>query len=119
MTKPNKYMAGSVPRYLRQTRLGYLPLNCILGSRAQKGNTDENLIFDVVMLPVKDFQRMRSYVGNAPVITPTLKFGSSYEPVFLLKDVKEVIVPKDEPDPENFARNYFLGVFGLVQKTSI
>jgi hypothetical protein len=47
-------------------------------------------------------------------MAPAFKADASFNPVFLLTDTKQVIVPDDEPDPENFAKNHFLMLFGLV-----
>ena len=108
-------MAASVPRFLRQTRLGYLPLNCIIGSHTTQGAGGSNLFFDLIMLPVPEFTRMRSNVGLQHVIAPALKAGPSFTPSFVLSNTREVVVPEDEPDPEAFAKNYFLVAFGLIK----
>ncbi len=115
MSQAKKYMAASVPRFLRQTRLGYLPLQCVIGSRLVKGDGGANLFFDIVMLPVNEFQRMRTNVGLQHVIAPALKAGPTFSPGFVLADAKQVIVPPDEPDPEGFARSHFLKLFGLSE----
>ena len=112
---PRKYMAASVPRFLRQTRLGYLPLKCVIGSRLLKGDGGINLMFDVIMLPVKEFQRMRSYVGMQQVAAPVPQpGGASFNPVFIPADTKQVDVPEHEPDPEEYARHHFRVLFGLL-----
>ncbi|HEV7454003.1 MAG TPA: hypothetical protein VGO07_01970 [Candidatus Saccharimonadales bacterium] len=103
-----------MPRFLRTARLSYLPTHSIIGSRYIKGADGGNLIFDIVMLPVEQFQRMRSNVGLQHVAAPALKLGPQLAPSFVLADAKEVIVPCDEPDPENFAKNYFMKAFGLI-----
>lgn len=109
------YMAASVPRFLRTTKLAYLPLQCIIGSRVQQGANGNHLIFDVIMLPVALFQRMKMNVGLQHVVTPVPVPGGegSFNPCFVLQDAKQVIVPEDEGDPEGFAKAYFRGVFKL------
>ena len=107
-------MAASVPRYLRQNRLGYLPLSSIVGSRLLKGRNGANLVFDIIMLPVNEFQRMKTNVGMQHVSAPVLNAGPGMMPSFMLTDAKEVIVPAGEADPERFAKEYFMKVFGLL-----
>ena len=106
-------MAASVPRFLRQSRLAYLPLKCVIGSRLIQGE-GSNLYFDIVMLPVPEFQRMRGNVGLQHVNAPALKAGPTFNPGFVLTDAKQVIVPDNEPNPEAFAKNHFLVLFGLI-----
>jgi hypothetical protein len=114
MSSPKTYMAASVPRSIRQSRLGYVPLQCILGSRYVKGGDGSNLVYDIVMLPAPEFQRMRMNVGLQNVITPGPKIGPNFQPVYVLADAKHVTVPADEPDPENYAKDYFKKIFGLT-----
>jgi hypothetical protein len=118
MSHPKKYMAASVPRFLRQTSLGYLPLQCVIGSRLVKGAAGANLFFDIIMLPVNEFQRMKNNVGLQHVIAPALKAGPAFKAGFVCADTKEVVVPADEPDPEGYARNYFMLEFGLAGPTA-
>jgi len=114
MAPQRTYMAASVPRFLRQTRLGYLPLNAVIGSRLVTGDGGENLCFDIIMLPAKEFQRMRGHVGLQHVIAPVLKFGPTFNPAFVLADTKQIVVPADQLNPEEFARNYFMKAYGLI-----
>lgn len=107
-------MAASVPRFIRQTRLGYLPLDCIIGSRLTKGDGGASLVFDIVMLPVLEFQRMRTNVGLQQVVSPALNAGTGFNPVFMLADSKQVVVPEGEPDPKAYAKSHFLALFGLL-----
>jgi len=109
-----KYMAASVPRFLRQTRLGYLPLTCIIGTKLIKGEKGQNLVFDIVMLPAQQFQRMRTYVGLQHIATPELRMGPSFQPSYVLADAKVITVPADLPDPVAFAREHFMVEFGLI-----
>ena len=114
MSHPKQYMAGSVPRFLRQTKLGYLPMNSLVGSRSIKGDGGVNLVLDIIMLPVPEFQRMKTNVGLQHVLAPGLKADASFNPTYIIADAKHVTVPPDEPAPENFARHYFMIEFGLL-----
>lgn len=109
-----RYMAGSIPRFLRQTKLGYLPLNCLIGSRVIHGERGNNLVLDVIMLPAPEFQRMKSNIGLEHVLAPSLKMDATFKPGFVIVDKKEVAVPAGEPDPEAYAREYFMKEFGLL-----
>jgi hypothetical protein len=115
MMQGRKYMAGTVPRFLRQTRLGHLKLNCVIGSRLIVGSTGNNLYYDIIMLPAQEFARMKTNVGlqhmNAPVAQPG---GASFAPGFVVTDAQEVTVPSNESDPDIFARLYFLEKFNLL-----
>jgi hypothetical protein len=116
MQQAKHYMAASVPRFLRQTKLSYLPPSTIIGSRLIQGDGGANLIFDIIMLPAFEFQRMKSHVGLQHVLAPTPQpGGSSFSPAFVLNDAKQVTVPTGEPDPAHYARQYFLIQFGLLQ----
>ncbi len=65
------------------------------------------------MLPEPEFVRMRSNVGLQHVVAPALKAGPTFNPGFVIADARYVVVPDGEPDPEAFARNYFITLFGL------
>ena len=108
------YMAAPVPRSIRQTRLGHLPLDCVIGTRATKADNGANIIFDIIMLPVPAFQRMRMNVGMQQVVAPTLNMGSAAGGGYVLIDVKQITTPADEPDPQAFATAYFLKAFGAT-----
>ncbi len=114
MSSQKRYMAGSIPRFLRQTKLGYLPLNCLLGSRIQRGNEGVNLIYDFVMLTIPEFQRVKSNIGLQHVLAPALKIDTTFSPGFVITDAKTCIVQLKETDPEGYARSYFLMQFGLI-----
>ena len=109
-----KYMAAPVPRFLRFSRLAYLPPSCVIGSRLTRGDAGNNLYFDIIMLPVNEFTRMKSNVGLQHIIAPALKAGPTFNPGFVLSETREVVVPDDEPDPEVYAKKYFLGIFGVT-----
>lgn len=111
-----KYIASSVPRYLRQTKMGSLPINCIIGSYGH-GEGDTRLIFDIIMLPAQSFQRVRNSMGAQLDLTLTPRpGGSAFMPSFIPKDAKEVTVPEGEGDPETYARDYFIKLFGLNER---
>jgi hypothetical protein len=107
-----KFMAASVPRFLRASRLSYLPLKCIIGSWRIEIEDDINLVFNVVMLPADEFTRAKSYLATPTLTTPSLHYGR-FAPAYGFKDTKEIIVPADEADPENYAKAYFLEAFNL------
>lgn len=109
------YMAAAVPRAMRQSRLGYLPLNCVLGSQSSKGPNGDNRIFDIIMLPAKEFMRMKSYIGLQHLMAPELKMGS-FQPGFVLRNVKSVTVPQGEDAPEDYARARLMEQFGVKLK---
>ena len=109
------YYAASVPRFLRETRLGYLPLNCVIGSKITRGAAGSNLVFDIVMLQDQQFQRMRQNVGLQHVASPALQMGGGFSPGFVLADAKKIVVPAGEADPQGYARQYFMVQFGLTK----
>lgn len=115
MNQPRKYMAGSVPRFLRQTRLAHVPPSCVIGSKLQKGDGGANIVFDIIMLPMQEFTRMKSQVGLQHVIAPGPQMGPSFNPSFVMANAKEVTVPAEEPNPENYAKTFFLLHFGLLE----
>jgi len=112
-----KYMAAPIPRSLRQSRLAHLSA-CVIGSQFLKGNGDNNLVYDIVMLPVQEFQRMRSNVGQQNAATPQLSAGSGFSPSFILTNIKEITVPADAADPAGFAKAYFLNAYGIIDPAS-
>jgi len=114
MTAPRKYIAASVPRFIRQSRLGYLPAQRIIGSKLSPGQGSGNLYFDIVMAPAQEFQRIKNGVSLAPVVAPNPQPGLNLNASFIMADIKEVVVPPDEADPEQYAKNYFLMHFGLL-----
>jgi hypothetical protein len=108
-----RYMAGSVPRHLRAERLGYLRLDSIIGCWFVKSQGGGNYIFDVIMLPEKEFMRAKSYLGSPDMANPVLALGR-FSPPYVIQDVKEIVVPDSDPDPRGTARTYFAGLYNLV-----
>jgi hypothetical protein len=113
MQPVTKFQAAPVPRFIRQAKLSYLPMNVVIGSYLIKGDGGSNIVMDVIMLPAQQFQRMRTNVGLQHVATPTLQAGPGLMPSFMLKDVKEITVPEGEPDAEGYAKAYFVREFKL------
>lgn len=112
---PKRFMAASVPRSLRQQRLGHLPASSIIGSKHQRGKDGGNLVHDIIMLPEPQFVRMKGNVGMQQVVSPGLRAGSDFQPSFVMQDTKTVTVPADAVDQEAFARHYFIKEFGLEE----
>src|ERR1043166_9532640 len=103
-----RYVAASVPRYIRLARLPYLSANSVIGSwRAKQGNND-SLIYDVIMLRPVEFNRARVNLGLQNPGSPTLDM-SKMTPAYIPLDVREVLIPKDETNPHAFARKSFWG----------
>jgi hypothetical protein len=107
-----KYMAASIPRSIRTTRLPYLPLNTIIGCTFTKKENDINYVFDIIMLPEDQFIRAKSYLGSPAIMSADLQYGK-FSPPYIPRDTKEVIIPPDELDPEKYARNYFKKAFKI------
>jgi hypothetical protein len=111
-----EYIAASVPRFLRQTKLAYLPPEKIIGTHYTECSQGGKLVYDVIMLSPQQFSRMKAGIGMqlAPAPTPTpLPNNGALFPGFVVSDAKRLVVPETEPDPESFARAYFLKEFGL------
>jgi hypothetical protein len=106
------YMAAGVPRYIRTARLGYLPLDCVIGSSATAAKDGSNAVFDIIMLPEKEFLRMKIYLATPDIGTPALQRGR-LTPAYTPQDVGRIVVPEDEADPEDFARKYFIEKFKI------
>ena len=108
-----KYMAASVPRHIRVARLSHLRLNSIIGSWFVNNEKGSNYVFDVLMLSEREFMRARTYLGAPAIANPALEAGR-FAPPYVLKDIKEVFVPMDEPDPESYAKAHFAKEFNLA-----
>lgn len=112
MAIPQTFLAASVPRYLRQTKLGYLPLNSVIGTRVMpNGAGGTSLIYDVIMLPEREFQRMRLNIGLQHVATPNLRMGGGFDAAFVPTDTKRVLVQPDDRNPLATARTYLVQEF--------
>ncbi len=107
-----KFMAASVPRYIRNKRLFYLGSNTVIGSRLVKSGGSVGLIYDVIMLPEREFKRARLNLGIEASGSPALEM-TNLTPAYIPIDTKEIIVPPGEADPASFAKAYFLNAFGL------
>jgi hypothetical protein len=117
MKTGKKYMAAWVPRYLRQTKLAYLPAESVICTQTVRNDGGQNIYTDLIMLPVKDFKRMQGYIGLQLAAAPTPV--GSFDPVFAVKGAKQVVVPENQPNPEAYARAYFLIEFGIVTPDKI
>lgn len=115
MSGSKRYMAASVPRSLRQQRLGHLPASSIIGSKHQRGKDGGNIIYDIIMLPEPQFVRMKGNVGMQQVANPGLRAGADFQPGFVMQDTKTVTAPDDALDAEAFARTHFIKEFGLEE----
>jgi hypothetical protein len=111
-----KYMAASIPRYIRTSRLFYLPRQAIIGSRLMQPKAGTPLMYDIVMLPEDAFKRARLSLGMETAGSMELNM-SRWTPTYIPRDTREVHVPPEERDPYRYAKNYFLGEFGLEQRT--
>lgn len=110
-----RFFAASVPRYIRNSRLFYLPRAAIIGSRLVQ-NKSGGLVYDIIMLPESEFIRAKLLLSlvnaqsNSVDLTMS-KITPAYNPV----DAKNVTIPPQERDPYNFARDYFMREFKLEQ----
>jgi hypothetical protein len=102
-------MAAPILRNVRQAKLNYLPTSCIIGSH-DFGN---GVLSDIVMLPAKEFIRMKTYAGMSHNLTLSMTPGEKLSSGYALTDIREIVVPEDVPDPEAYAREYFIASFGL------
>jgi hypothetical protein len=106
------YMASPVPRNIRQTKLGHLSLNCVIGTRSTKIDNGSWHVLDIIMLPVPLFHRMKLHAGLQHALTPTPSpGGSAVGSGYVLTNIEKVTVPATEDDPELFAKLHFLKVF--------
>jgi hypothetical protein len=101
------YMAAPILRSVRQAKLNYLPIGCVIGSH-DFGN---GVFSDIIMLPAKEFIRMKTYAGMSHNLTLSMTPGEKMNSGYALHDIKEVTVPESEPDPEAYAREVFLAAF--------
>ncbi|MBY0429354.1 MAG: hypothetical protein K2Q32_09070 [Alphaproteobacteria bacterium] len=113
--QPKRFMAASVPRSLRQQRLGHIPFSCVIGSKHQRGKDGGNLVFDIIMLPEPEFVRMKSNVGIRQVVGPAFKADASFQPGFVMQDTRTVVAPADAIDQEAYAKHHFIKEFGLEE----
>jgi hypothetical protein len=116
-TAPVKYMAASVPRFIRAARLFYLGRDSIIGSRMVRSpGTHHGYVYDIIMLPEMEFKRARlrlSMEGYGLLELTMSKLTPPYIPI----DTKEIIVPAGEADPAAFARLHFMAEFDLLHPT--
>jgi hypothetical protein len=84
-----------------------------------RGNDNTNHYTDLVMLPATDFHRMQSYMGLQHVLAAAPSGGGAFNPFFVIKNPRHVTVPKNHPNPDAYARAYFLIEFGVVTPNKI
>jgi len=112
MPHPTKYMAASIPRYIRTARLSHLPRSTIIGCWFTKAAGNVNYVFDVIMLPEAQFLRAKSHLAVPESALPSLQCGK-FAPPYSPTDIKEITIPLDESDPEGYAKSHFIKEFGL------
>lgn len=116
MTTPRHFIASVVPRFIRTTRLGYIPMKNVIGSRLVGDGVNSTIIYDIIMLPESEFARARMHAGMQHVIAPTPHRGETMPVGAVPSDVRHVIVPEDEADPEGYAKTYFREQYGLSRR---
>ncbi len=105
-----KYVAASIPRFIRTARLPHVPVNCIIASWHVPQEKDVNFIFDIIMLPEREFLRARMHLSTPDAVNPSFQRGR-FSPTYIPKDVKSIAVPEGEANPAQYARDYFLKEF--------
>ena len=107
------FVAFEVPRFIRTMRLGYVPMDNLLGSRSVGDGANSTIIYDFVMLPEAEFVRARMNAGVQHVVTPAPHKGETLPVGFIPTNVKHVVAPDNAPDPKGFAKGYFMKEYGL------
>ena len=110
-----KYMAASVPRYIRNKRLFYLGRDAVIGSKLVKSEGSVGLLYDIIMLPEREFLRARLNLGIEASGSPALEM-SNLTPAYIPIDTKEVLVPPTETNPHEYAKTHFQKKYGLESK---
>lgn len=109
-----KYLAASIPRYIRNARLSYLSIHAVIGSRLIRHKGSQGLVYDVIMLPEQEFMRARLYLSLAQGQTSSLELTmSKLTPAYTPMDTKAVVAPGAERAAWEFARAHFLKAFGF------
>ncbi len=106
-----KYIAAYIPRYMRTSRLWYLPPHAIIGSKQVGDAVGANAIYDVIMLPEKEYMRARLYLGAQNMGNNELRRGA-WTPAFVPQFVREIDVRLTTKNPRSHARRYFQQAFG-------
>jgi hypothetical protein len=107
MQPPQKYMAAFVPRFIRSTRLSYIPINNVIGSKMMKNERNIPMAYDLIMLPEMPFMRMKLRLGSEDMASTSLS-QSNLSPAFSLKNILEIVVPSTEANADAFAKAHFL-----------
>jgi hypothetical protein len=106
------YVAASIPRFIRNTRLAHLRLGSIIGSWAIENPHSMNIVYDVVMLPADEFARAMTYLAVPAMTSPALRrenFNGAYSP----KDIKQMVVDGTDPEARQIAVRHFVQEFKL------
>ncbi|MDD3183180.1 MAG: hypothetical protein PHD48_10325 [Alphaproteobacteria bacterium] len=113
MTVSRTYIASVVPRFIRTSRLAYIPMKNVIGSRVVGDGKNSTIIYDIIMLPESEFARARMHAGMQHIIAPTPHIGETMPVGTVPSDVKRLDVPDGEPDPEAYARAYFVKAYRM------
>lgn len=109
-----KFMAASIPRYIRNARLPHVGTHAVIGSRLIRTRMGQGLVYDVLMLPEQEFIRAKLYLSLTQGQNSSLELTmSKLTPAYTPMDTKIVIVPFAEMNPYEYARKYFLKEFKL------
>jgi hypothetical protein len=107
MQPPQKYMAAFVPRFIRSTRLSYIPINNVIGSKMLKNERNMPMVFDLIMLPEMPFMRMKLRLSTEDMASTSLSKGNMPS-AFSLKNIFEIVIPSTEKNADAFAKAHFL-----------
>lgn len=107
------YIAFAIPRFIRSSRLPYIPMSHVIGSRLVGDGKNATIIYDVVMLPEPEFARARMNAGMQHIITPAPHRGEVMPVGVIPTDIKKVVVPSDEEDAFAYAKDYFIKAYHI------
>lgn len=104
-----RYMAASIPRFIRYARLAHLPAHAVIGSWQQG-----TLTYDVVMLAEKEFHAARTHLASAAPISAHVGLQSLIAPAFAPRDTKSFVPLGKGPAAIEEARAFFKQAFHLA-----
>jgi hypothetical protein len=108
-----KFMAASVPRHVRSTRLSHLRGDAVIGSWHIPNPAGGFQVFDVVMQAETDFMRMKNHLSTLTPMGVSPEAGKL--PVtYMLRDTKEIDVPDSDLNPAQTAAAYFKREFKVT-----
>ena len=105
-----KYLATSVPRSVRSSRLGHLRTDAIIGTWHIPNPAGGFQVFDVLMQGEADFIRTKNLLG-APSANPSMP--GQMHPPYVLKDIRQLDVPESDPNPQQTAAAHFRAEFKI------